>query len=201
MSLRPLWATLGGVVLLAAGVWGAGRALDATARHRPPSAAERAALPAIGAFAPVFGTWHADPADEQAEVVEYADGSRELRWRYADPDVRGAPWVEYTVALEPTAIGARVSAWMQWYATLTGFARAVDRPFRALERPDVFAWGDATRFAILEVGGRASGNLLVARRGGTVVYLLLSGAYFDDPFTFAPVVTPWLEALDSLPPP
>jgi hypothetical protein len=67
------------------------------------------------------------------------------------------------------------------------------------EKNELFRWGDESRFGLLLADGRPFGNVFVAKKEKRVVYLLVSGIYFDDTESFSAFLSPYLERLDAFP--
>lgn len=60
-------------------------------------------------------------------------------------------------------------------------------------RDDLFSWGDQSQFELLLDDGTPYGNILLVRRGGRVLMVLLVGLYFDDAESAGEFFEPLLE--------
>jgi hypothetical protein len=67
----------------------------------------------------------------------------------------------------------------------------------AVERNDLFRWGDRSRFGIVKSDGLPRGNLFVARKDRFVFHLVVVGVYFEDSEAFADLVMPALLHIES----
>jgi len=67
-----------------------------------------------------------------------------------------------------------------------------------LERNDLFQFGAKSRFALLLDNGDPYGNFFGMCHGKTAFTVVLAGFYFDDGESWAELLAPVLQALDSL---
>ena len=70
-----------------------------------------------------------------------------------------------------------------------------------MERNDLFQWGDASKFCLLEAEGAPVGVVFSARKETRVFLITISGIYFDDSAEIEKLLGERLSALDRLPKP
>ncbi len=138
-----------------------------------------------------------DPAGETLEKTRYIDDSYEIEYVYDLPENDEAPYLSYTVTFEPSASDASTTYVSLWGGTKVAFYVFGEVQVEVQEKNELFRWGDESRFGLLLAEGRPFGNVFVAKKGKRVVYLLVSGIYFDDSESFSGFLTPYLERLDA----
>jgi hypothetical protein len=136
-------------------------------------------------------------AAETVQKTRYIDDSFEIEYVYAIPEDDGAPYLSYSVTFEPSETDASTTYVSLWGGTRVAFYAFGGTQVEVQEKNEIFRWGDESRFGLLLTEGRPFGNVFVAKKGKRVVYLLLSGVYFDDPENFSGLLTPYLEKLDA----
>ena len=72
--------------------------------------------------------------------------------------------------------------------------------FEVKERNDLLKWGDRSRFGILYCDGNPTGNMIGVRKGRVSMFVLISGAYFDDRDDIREFLGPKLELLENYKP-
>jgi hypothetical protein len=140
-----------------------------------------------------------NPAGESLSKTRYIDDSFEIEYVYDLPQDNDAPYLSYTVTFEPSESDANTTYVSLWGGTKVAFYMFGDVKVDVQEKNEIFRWGDQSRFGVLFAGDRPFGNVFVAKKGKKVVYLLISGIYFDDPDVFSEFLTPYLERLDAFP--
>jgi hypothetical protein len=138
-----------------------------------------------------------DPAGETLEKTRYIDDSYEIEYVYDLPENDEAPYLSYTLTFEPSTSDASTTYVSLWGGTKVAFYVFGDVQVDVQEKNELFRWGDESRFGLLVAEGRPFGNVFVAKKDKRVVYLLVSGIYFDDPESFSSFLTPYLERLDA----
>ena len=63
-----------------------------------------------------------------------------------------------------------------------------------------FEWGDQSKIGLIRNAGEPHGHLFVTRQGKKVVFLLVSGVYFDDAVMWAEFITPTLNSISRYDP-
>jgi hypothetical protein len=117
-------------------------------------------------------------------------GTVTIEYEFAAPD-GGPPVVYASVELHPS----------QRDACLSYSAGNVGIRLSALElseRNDLFAYGDKSRFALIESDGEPVGNVFAMCRSRTAMLVLFVGIYFDDADAWRALIEPRLEALAAL---
>jgi hypothetical protein len=140
-----------------------------------------------------------DFTGESLKKTRYIDDSYEIEYTYELPDDDEAPYLSYTLTFEPSEGDAGTTYTALWGGTKIGFAIFGEVEVEVKEQNEIFRWGDDSRFALLYASGQPFGNVFVARKGKRVVYLLVSGIYFDESESFSSFLSPYLEKLDAFP--
>ncbi len=138
-----------------------------------------------------------DPTGETVEKTRYIDDSYEIEYVYDLPDNDEAPYLSYTLTFEPSVSDANTTYVSLWGGTKVAFYVFGEVQVDVQEKNEVFKWGDESRFGLLVAEGLPFGNVFVAKKDKRVVYLLVSGIYFDDAESFSSFLTPYLERLDA----
>jgi hypothetical protein len=138
-----------------------------------------------------------DPAGETLEKTRYIDDSYEIEYVYDLPENEEAPYLSYTLTFEPSASDASTTYVSLWGGTKVAFYVFGEVEVDVQEKNEIFRWGDESRFGLLVAEGRPFGNVFIAKKDKRVVYLLVSGIYFDDTENFSNFLTPYLEKLDA----
>jgi hypothetical protein len=138
-----------------------------------------------------------DPAREKVTKRRYIDDSSEIEYVYDVPDQDDAPYLSYTLSFEPSEGDASTTYLSYWGGTRIAFYAFGEIEVDVSEKNDLFRWGDESRFALLSSAGAPFGNVFVAKKGRTVVYLIVSGIYFDDAENASGLLTPYLEKLET----
>lgn len=134
---------------------------------------------------------------ESLSKTRYIDDSFEIEYVYDVPEDDEAPYLSYSVTFEPSVSDASTTYVSLWGGTKVAFYVFGEVQVEVREMNEIFRWGDESRFGLLLAGDRPFGNVFVAKKGKRVVYLLVSGIYFDDSESFSGFLTPYLEKLDA----
>jgi len=129
--------------------------------------------------------------------TRYLDGSVGIDYEYHDLEDPSAPYLSYSLNLERSVSDATLVYMPMWAATSVGLDFGDSADVSIQERNDLFRWGDASRFGLIESDGGAFGNLFVARKDKTVVFCAFSGVYFTDAESIRQLLSPVLARLDG----
>lgn len=138
-----------------------------------------------------------DPAGETLQKTRYIDDSFEIDYVYDVPEDDNAPYLSYSVTFEPSETDASTTYVSLWGGTKVAFYVLGEVQVEVQEKNEIFHWGDDSRFGLLLAEGQPFGNVFVAKQGKRVVYLMLSGIYFDDTASFSDFLNPYLEKLSA----
>ena len=161
------------------------------------SAADRALMLDITAVAEWMEDYSPELDHEVVVKVRYLDRSYEIDYTYDVPDDEHAPYLNYTVSEDVSSKDALASYLMLWSATKIGFLIIGDVKITVDQRDEIFRWGDRSRFGLVQADGAPLGNLFVAQKGRYVVYLLLTGVYFDETGPITELLSPYLAKLEE----
>ncbi|MGH9334495.1 MAG: hypothetical protein ACRD21_12175 [Vicinamibacteria bacterium] len=134
---------------------------------------------------------------EKVVKRRYVDDSYEIEYVYDLPDDDDAPYLSYSLTFEPSESDASTTYVSLWGGTKIGFYVSGEVEVKVREDNDLLRWGDESRFGVLFADGQPFGNVFVAKKGKRVVYLIVSGIYFDDAETVSGFLVPYLEKLDA----
>jgi hypothetical protein len=140
-----------------------------------------------------------DLSGETLQKTRYIDDSFEIEYVYDLPEDDEAPYLSYSVTFEPSESDASTTYVSLWGGTKVAFYVLGEVQVDVQEKNELFRWGDESRFGLLLAEGRPFGNVFVAKKGKRVVYLLISGIYFDEAASFTDFLGPYLEKLDAFP--
>jgi hypothetical protein len=187
------------VGILAAFV-GLGAVFNLTGTEETVAPGERALMLDIRHLTAWMDGYAPNLASENVTKTRYIDRSYEIQYTYEVPGDDHAPYLSYLLNFEPTKTDAHST-----YISLWGGSKAAFLAFGALdvavdENDEIYQWGDESRFGILRSKGKPFGNVFIARKNKTVVYLLLTGVYFEDNENASELLAPYLEKLDQAPP-
>lgn len=141
-----------------------------------------------------------DPAKEKVSKRVYYDGSRAIEYQYEHEWEDGVLYLYHSIFWERSLKDAKTVYTPMWGSAQVGVKLGGGSAATIEEQHGFFDWGDVSRFGILKAEAGPFGNLFVARSGQAVVYLFVSGIYFDDPETFAELLTPYLEMMQEFEP-
>jgi hypothetical protein len=178
---------------------GLGTLYSMTGTEETLAPGERELMLDIGHLAGWMEGYAPDLAGETVIKTRYADHSYDIQYTYEVPD-DSAPYLSYMLNFEPTETDADSTYFSLWGGSKVAFYAFGAMDVAVDEQDDLFRWGDESRFGVLRTEGKPFGNVFIAKRGKTVVYLLLTGIYFEDPDNVSTLLTPYLEKLDALPP-
>jgi len=129
---------------------------------------------------------------ETFKRIRYFDGSHELTYEYQTPESEkdNALYLNVTVSVENSASDALTSHGAEEIGLTIGLkANGVE----AREIEDFYAYGDTSKFSLLENDGKPIGNIFTTRKGRRVFVMVLSGMYFEDAATFKELIEGRLE--------
>lgn len=147
-----------------------------------------------------LGEYAPDTASETVTKTRYIDDSYEIEYVYDVPEDDAAPYLTYTLAFEQNTSDATTTFHSYWGGTKVAFYVFGDVDISVEEKNELFAWGEESTFGVLQADGVPFGNVFIAKKGETVVYLLVSGLYFDDTETISELLSPLLQKLDQYTP-
>lgn len=176
-------------VLLALNI-GFGVLMVMMADEEPATAAERALMIDVSIVEDALA-FEADPSKEKATRLKYFDGSLELDYTYDDPR-DDAPFLTHVISYERKSSDAVATYATQWGSAKLMLA-ATGEDVEIVEPADGYKWGEQSSFGVITAAGNPFGNVFVARKGKMVVYVVLSGVYYDDAEVFREVFEPYLE--------
>jgi len=198
---RPwLWILLlvpVGIVASLGAVVGLGALFNLTGTEVALAAGERELIVDISHLQGWMEGYTPSPAGETLSKTRYIDDSFEIEYVYDLPEDDEAPYLSYTVTFEPNPSDASTTYVSLWGGTKVAFYVFGEVQVEVQEKNELFRWGDESRFGLLLAEGRPFGNVFVAKKAKRVVYLLVSGIYFDDSQSFSDFLTPYLERLDA----
>ena len=188
-----------GLVAAVAAVVGLGALFNLTGTNVALAAGERELVVDISHLKGWMEGYTPDPSGETLQKTRYIDDSFEIEYVYDLPQDDEAPYLSYSVTFEPSPSDANTTYVSLWGGTKVAFYVFGEVQVEVQEKNELFRWGDESRFGLLLADGRPFGNVFVAKKGKRVVYLLVSGIYFDDSESFSGFLTPYLEKLDAFP--
>ena len=188
-----------GLAAAVAAVVGLGALFNLTGTNVALAAGERELVIDISHLTGWMEGYTPDPSGETLQKTRYIDDSFEIEYVYDLPQDDEAPYLSYSVTFEPSPSDANTTYVSLWGGTKVAFYVFGEVQVEVQEKNELFRWGDESRFGLLVADGRPFGNVFVAKKGKRVVYLLVSGIYFDDSESFSGFLTPYLEKLDAFP--
>jgi hypothetical protein len=184
------------VVVFCAGLGGLGYYFFIHEIEEPITEADKALLVTAEALAEAVPLIHVEPGLGAFRRIRHPDGSREISYKYATPEDSAAPlYVECVVSLELSASeaqGAYTGMVAGMKLNLSWLGEEGPQP---TDRNDLFHWGDESKCMILETNGKAIGNIIVARKGKRVFYLVIVGFPFERPEPLRALLEPFLKRL------
>lgn len=182
-------ALLGLVLLIAA----AGFVFEMTKKSVPVTAEDRSAIVDAKRVADRFEGIEVQADLGKYEKFSFLDGSEQLQYEYLADDLI----VECTISTAKSATEASAEYAVLWTSVGVGLKIGGGESTVELEeRNELFKWGDASRVGIIKHNGQPTGIVIIARKGNTVVMLLISGVHFDDAETLGELLKPHAEAWD-----
>jgi len=180
-------------------VVGSGALFVLTAKEQPLSANDKAALLTIEDVALWMEDFAPDKSLESFSKKKYLDGSYEIDYEFEDSSDDAAPYVMCSIAVEQKTSDALISYKAMQAGLNIGFV--AKGGVKQVERNDLFKWGDASNFCLLESEGMPVGVVFSARKETRVFLITVSGIYFDDSSDIEELLGKKLRALDRLPKP
>jgi hypothetical protein len=176
---------------------GLGALFNFTGKEVALDEGERSLVLDISHLAAWLPDYTPDPAGETLTKRRYIDDSYEIEYVYDIPDRDDAPYLSYILSFEPSEGDASTTYFSYWGGTRIAFFAFGQVEVEIDEKNDLFHWGDESRFAVISSEGSPFGNVFVAKKGRTVVYLIVSGVYFDDAENASGFLAPYLERLET----
>lgn len=136
---------------------------------------------------------------ETFKRIKYFDGSHELTYEYQTPDSEqeNALYINVTVSVE----NSTSDAWTSHGAEEVGLKIGLKaNGIEEREIKDFYAYGDTSKFSILQSDGKPIGNIFTTRKGKRVFVMILSGMYFEDAETFKELIEGRLEKFSAYEP-
>ena len=186
-----------GIFLLGALVIGAGVWMELSAKESSLAAAEREMLLDAEAVA-AWLDYTPDPSKEKAVRKTYFDKSFALEYEYDDTATEDGIYINYSLHYERKKSDAVALYMPMWESTRLGLKIGGTADFMIEEHNELLRWGERSRFGIVYNGTAPVGNVFVAQAESRVVYLLLSGVYFEEAEAISELVSPYLEQVDQL---
>jgi hypothetical protein len=197
---RPwLWILLlvpVGLFASVAAIVGLGALFNLTGTNVALAAGERELVVDISHLTGWMNGYTPDPSGETLQKTRYIDDSFEIEYVYDLPEDDEAPYLSHSVTFEPSESDASTTYVSLWGGTKVAFYVFGEVQVEVKEKNELFSWGDESRFGLLLADGQPFGNVFVARKGKRVVYLLVSGIYFDEAESFSGFLSPYLEKLE-----
>ena len=198
---RPwLWILVlipAGIVASLAAVLGLGALFNLSGTNVALAAGERELVLDISHLTGWIPGYTPDLAGETVTKTRYLDDSFEIEYEYDLPQDGEAPYLSYNLSFEPSESDASTTYVSLWGGTKVAFYVFGEVQVEVEEKNELFHWGDQSRFGLLLAEGKPFGNLFVAKKGKRVVYLLVSGIYFNDSDDVSAFLAPYLERLDA----
>jgi hypothetical protein len=186
-----------GLLALIVFVVGMGAVYVLTAAEEEVTAEDRQLVVDIQALAGLMEDFVPDLSNETITKRRYFDRSYDIEYEYDDPNDDDEPYLYCCVTVERKHSDAITSYVAAWQTSRLGMAWGADAEVEVVERNDLFQWGDQSRFAIVKADGEPCGNLFVARKGKTVIDVMVGGVYFDEPEGFSGFVSPALSKIEK----
>jgi hypothetical protein len=176
---------------------GLGALFNLTGKEVALDEGERSLVLDIAHLAEWMPEYTPDPAAEKVIKRRYIDDSYEIEYVYDVPDRDDAPYLSYTLSFERNEADASTTYLSYWGGTRIAFYAFGEVEVEVNENNELFRWGDESRFALLSSEGTGFGNVFLAKKGRTVVYMLVSGIYFDEAENASGFLSPYLERLET----
>ena len=135
---------------------------------------------------------------EELKKIRHLDRSYEVNYEYDPTDA--SVYITSSVSVERKLSDAIAGYLPLWTATRAGFMVSDNDDIDVEALEDYFEWGDQSKTGLIRNAGEPHGHLFVARQGKKVVFLLVSGVYFDDAAMWAEFITPTLNSLSRYDP-
>jgi hypothetical protein len=182
------------LLLVVVAIIGVGAIFVMTSKEEPITPSERQMIVDIDALAQCMEGFAPDPQYESITKTKYVDSSYDIEYEYSPPDESDDPFLYCCVTVERKLSDAVAAYGIAWQ-TCKMMTWGSDVEVEYVDHNEIFTWGDSSRFAIIEAGGDPVGNLFVARRGKTVVEVMVIGVYFDANEHFAAFVSSKLDSI------
>jgi len=125
----------------------------------------------------------------------FVDGSIELKYEFeTNQEDTTELYINNIISIEKTKLEAKLT----YAAEKGGVKLGKISKIHFKELDDIFTYGDASKFYLLETKkGEPIGNLFQCRKGKFVYFIVFSGVYFDDKDDWSEFILPKLNAIDA----
>ena len=138
-----------------------------------------------------------DPSKESLVKTKEYDNSYDIEYTYEDQESETPLYLYHSVSVQPTASDAMIVHKAMDFGTWIGSGES-----KLVTRNDLFSWGDKSEFSLLQTeSGDTIGNHFAGRKGKLVVFIMISGIYFDETKAIEELLRKSFEAVDRLPTP
>ena len=127
---------------------------------------------------------------EELRRSRYIDRSHEVSYEYSPEDA--SIYISSSLSIERKLTDAVTVYLPLWAATIAGFKLSGSDGLTVETLEDFYEWGDQSKIGLIRNHGEPNGHLFVGRQRNRVVFVLLSGVYFDDPELWAEFIGPTL---------
>ena len=117
-------------------------------------------------------------------------GTLMIEYEFQNP-AGGPPFVHSSAEIYPTPDNACL-------AFKAGNVGIKISSLELIDRNDLFSYGEKSRFAVIDNGGKPVGNVFTMCRSRSVLLVMFVGLYFDDAEAWRSLIEPRLEALEAL---
>lgn len=167
-----------------------GLAYNAMASEKPGNSTDKQLVLTAADLEPFIEGFSADASKERVIRRENIDQSWEVEYEYESDDL----YIMSSFYRENSADDAKYTTTGNEMGSSIGFHGT---GITESERNDLFKWGDASSFYLLENEGKPIGNRLVARKGNKALYIVFSGVYFADSQMIHELLDPLLQRIDA----
>lgn len=193
---RRVWLIvllLAGIPLLGVGgLVAIGVAYSALSKEAPASAADKKLVLTVADVAP-FVRYQPKPGLEKATRTTKIDGSWEVKNVYND---EGKLFMTSIYFHEDSLSSAQNIFSGQELGTKIGYAKGGGN-IEEVPKNELFKWGDESHFYLIKKNGKPIGNRFVARKGNNVIYMIMSGVYFNKPKPTHDFLDPVMQRIDA----
>jgi hypothetical protein len=166
--------------------------------EEPMTEADKAVVLTIKDLLPFAPALNLQQKSETFKRARHLDGSRDFEYEFENADDADDTLYLYSSAgFETSAQDAEGVYMMTTPAVKIGLALTGKEGPTAVDRNDLFRWGDESKCMLLVQGNVTVGNYFVARKGSKVFSVLVIGVFFDKPETLRRLLTPVLERFEK----
>ena len=138
-----------------------------------------------------------DPSKESLVKTKEFDNSYDIEYTYEDQEREPPLYLYHSVSVQPTASDAMIVHKAMDFGTWIGSGES-----KLVTRNELFSWGDKSEFSLFQTeSGDIFGNHFSGRKGKRVVFITISGIYFDEAEAIEELLRKSFEAVESLPAP